>query len=372
MFDAIPSMPPDPVLGLMAEFSALSHPHKVNLGIGIYRDEQGLSLPFEAIILAEKKLQSESLSKDYLPIEGDPEYVSLASRLVLGDWAKDPTVISLQTVGGTSALNTAAKLLKQAGYDTIALPNPTWPNHPAIFKAEGLNVISYPHGDIQALKSLPKGCVVLVHAACHNPTGSDPSKKEWEAIFEAVHEIKGALLFDNAYLGFGNGLEADAWALQKAFSHPLPVIVATSFSKTFGLYGERVGLLSIKCASETESKRVLSFLKTLVRVTYSNPPLQGERLVKTILHDQGLKSLWENELQIRRERIRNIRKEFSDLFPEWEKGHGFFGMTGLSPEAIDRLKKDYGILMQSSGRVNLSGINEGNRRYVKEAFRSVL
>jgi aromatic-amino-acid transaminase len=291
---------------------------------------------------------------------------------VLGSHAQDPAVISLQTVGGTSALNTAAKLLKRAGYETVFLPEPTWPNHPAIFKAEGLNVLFYRHGDLASLRALPKGGVLLVHAACHNPTGVDPSQDDWEKIFAWVQENQGTILFDNAYLGFGNGLEADAWALRKAFTHSFPVLVATSFSKTFGLYGERIGLLSLKCASKSEAERVLSFLKTVVRSTYSNPPLQGERLVTTVLQQPGLKAVWENELQNRRERIQQIRVDFSDLFPAWKKGYGFFAMTGFAPETIEQLKQSHGVLMQSSGRVNLSGINEGNIESVKKAFRSVL
>lgn len=343
MFDAIPARPEDPVLGMMAEFNQLQHPHKVNLGVGIY---QG-SKVFEAVQIAEKELLAQNLPKDYLPIEGDPHFIQAASQLVLGPYFEDDRHFSVQAVGGTSALSLGAALLFQAGYKTVSYTEPTWPNHPAIFKRQG-----FEYGD---------GDVILAQAACHNPTGIDPSQEAWEALFDK----KPLIFFDNAYQGFGEGLEADVWPIREALRRQLPCLIATSFSKNFGLYGERVALLTVACKAPEEKRRVLSYLKTLIRTDYSNPPLQGARIVSHILRSPTLSTLWEKELTAMRERLASLRQKME--LP----GKGLFAMTGFTLEQVERLKVEFGIVMLKNGRINLSGLTAQTLDYVKDAFKRV-
>lgn len=372
MFEALPLMPVDPVLGLMAEFKALKGLKKVNLGVGIYRDEEGLSPPFKAVVEAEKFLALEALPKDYLPIDGSPEFIKAASRLVWGALAEREGMVSLQSVGGTSALNTAARLLRAAGVKTLHIPDKTWANHKGIFEGEGFALNPYGHLDWARLNALPEKSVVLFHAACHNPTGRDPTKGEWENFFKTALKRGYTLIFDNAYQGFGEGLEEDAWAYRKASEMNIPSIVTTSFSKNFGLYGERVGLLTLSLRDQKEAERTLSYAKACVRAIYSNPPLQGARIIQKILSTPELNALWKEELEARRERIVNVRESLKDLFPSLTHEKGFFTLLPITPEQTERLKEEFSVLVMRTGRANLSGINDSNLAYVKEAFRKVL
>lgn len=359
-------------MGLSTEFKKLSIPRKVNLGVGIYRDEKGLSTPFKSVQTVEKQLAEEMLLKDYLPIEGDTDFIELTKRLVLGDLANDPKIVSLQTVGGTSALNTTAKLIRAAGVKQIHLPDKTWPNHPAIFEGEGLSLNLYSHLDWARLLSLPEKSAILVHAACHNPTGLDPTKGEWETFLREAKARNYLLIFDNAYQGFGEGLEEDAWAFRESIRRGITTIITTSFSKNFGLYGERVGLLSIALPTENQATKVFSFVKSLIRGVYSNPPLQGQRIITAILSSETLKADWEMELETRRQRIVQVRKDLSKVFPTVNQEKGFFSLLPLSLDQIERLKEEFGLLIVKSGRINVSGINSDNFEYVTQALRQVL
>lgn len=359
MFRSIPQMPEDAVLGMTKEFNNLPHPQKINLGVGIYQTEESLSKVFDAVQIAEGELVEEKLSKDYAPIEGDPTYLKVATQLILGPHAEHPHLFSVQTVGGTSALRLGASLLKRAGFETCWLSDPTWPNHPNIFKAEGFQIASYPYPFFQGLPSVASNAFVVVQTACHNPTGLDPTHEEWSRLFEK----RPFLFFDSAYQGFGDGLEADAWPFREAIRRQLPCLIASSFSKNFGLYGERVGLLTVLCSSPEEKGRVLSFVKTLIRTSYSNPPLQGARIVAHILRSPRLRRLWEEELEAMRMRLTHLRQELGV-----EGGKGLFVLTGFDATKIEALKSSYGLVMLKNGRINLSGLNKNNLSFVKKVF----
>lgn len=372
MFETIPEVPEDVVLGLVREFQAMTHDPKVNLGVGIYLTDEGTSKAFDAVSSAEKEMAELRAPKDYRPIGGDPDYLLLAQKLVLGDLLDDSSedlhLGSVQTAGGTSALNLGARLLKQAGYRTLFLPNPTWPNHAPIFKELGMEIHFYSYPLFEGLKAIPEKAIVILHAACHNPTGIDPEKDEWKEVFEHLLKKQAILFFDNAYQGFGRNLEDDAWAMQESLRRGLKTVIATSFSKNFGLYGERVGLLTLATESTREKDRVMSFMKSLIRTTYSNPPMHGSEIVKRLLSTPSLKKAWREELEAMQNRLVFIREELASLFPGITKGKGLFFLSDFSPEQIAALKNE-GILMLKTGRINLSGLNRSNLDYVKKVFK---
>lgn len=375
MFNELKLYPEDPVLGLSQKFKMDPHPDKINLGVGIYLNSEGKSTPFKAILEAEKNLPSHH---DYLPIEGDREF--LAAFDAVQGFNQD--LIQCQVPGGTGGLYLGGKLLKEAGYQKIALSDPTWPNHSMIFERTPFEISSYPYYDpegkkikidefLSFLKKSPAQ-IILLQLTCHNPTGIDPTLNEWRMIFEAMAENNHIPFFDNAYQGFSAPFHEALEPLKIWLKKDLPFLMATSFSKNFGLYNDRAGILTVKTKSE-DKDRVLSVLKRWIRVTYSNPPARGSDLIKRVWSNQSLFEMWRQELSERRERINQIRRALAEKLnmPFIENQKGLFSILGLTLDKVQALQKGYGIIMMDSSRINITGLNDLNLQKAIEAIQSV-
>lgn len=376
MFDSLNLYPEDPVLGLSRKFKENPHPEKINLGVGIYLDGEGKSTPFKAIKEAEKKAPS---SHDYLPIEGDPQFLAAFNQLQ----GFDDDLIHVQSLGGTGALFLGAKLLREAGSQKIALSDPTWPNHPMIFERTPLEFNFYPYYDpltktlrieefLKFLHIIPSQ-TILLQLTCHNPTGVDPTLEEWQRIFDKMEEKGHIPFFDNAYQGFSAPFNQALEPLRIWLKKDRPFLMATSFSKNFGLYNDRIGVLTVK-TSLKDKEKALSALKRWVRVTYSNPPVHGAFLIREILSNPVLKKMWEDELNERRERIFSVRQDLSTKikgdFSFIVKQKGLFSLLGLSKASVDALEKEFGIVMMDSSRINLTGLNSKNLEKAAKAISS--
>lgn len=389
MFETLELLPNDPVLGIPALFNKDTHPKKVNLSVGAYQDGEGRAYVLESIRDVEKILSEQHLLKNYLPIEGDQEFIKLSGALVFGEKGKTP-FFGAQTVGGTSALRLGGDLLERSHISVIALSNPSWPNHAPVFKQSGLQVIEYPYYDqethqinfplfLDALQKMPARTAVLLHACCHNPTGMDLNQKQWQQTAEVIKSRGLIPFFDFAYQGFGESLEADAYAVRLFAEMGIEMLVASSFSKNMGLYGERAGFFAVLMEQAVQD-RVASQVKQLIRCNYSNPPLHPARLVSTILKDPDLKKGWERELNTMRDRVQCMRealafglasqgaqRDFSFLMRQ----RGVFSFSGLTPSEVDRLRKDWGIYLLDNGRMNVAGLNQGNLDTVIKAIIAV-
>lgn len=380
-FDALELLPPDPIFGLTTAFNGDPRPEKINLGVGIYKDERGASYVLPTVRRAEKLLLEQKLSKDYSPIPGPKEYRKAVEELIFGKASSNISVA--QTVGGTGALTVGGELLKKVGTGKIYLPDPTWANHSKIFGHAGLEIVKYPYYDrerheiaftglCEVISAMQRGDAILLHGCCHNPTGRDPSLDQWKEIAKRVRERGVIPFFDLAYQGLGRGLEHDVEAIRYFALEGHEMLVASSFSKNFGLYGERAGALSVVTSSEECSERVGSQVKRLIRSNHSMGALQGQRIVTMILGTPELRSEWEKELETMRQRINGMRLRLVEEF-EFMKGHlGMFSFTGLSPEQVDRLRDEKAVYMPRSGRINLAGLNDGNCDVVIDAVRGVL
>lgn len=384
-FDQLPFIPEDPILSLSFKFLADPRPTKVNLGVGVYRGEDLAPYVPSSVRKAEALLLQENLNKEYLPIQGDPAFNTAVAELILGSLPENLFVTT--AVGGTGALRLAGSFLHQQVTQKIFLPDPTWDNHDRIFSSAGLICSYYPHsspkgldfeGVLGALHAAPPKTAVLFHACCHNPSGYDPTLEQWDQIASCCLKKELFPLFDLAYQGFGSSLEEDVAVCRLFLKRGLTFFIATSLSKSFGLYGERVGALLALCSSPEEVKRVGSQLKFLIRGAYSNPPLQGERIVVRILRDAKLRALWESEVAGMRQRIRSMREAFVAAL----KGRGLevsflleqrgmFLYTELKKEQIVQLTNDFGIYLPSNGRINAAGLNSINLPYVADAIASV-
>ena len=389
MFNTLELLPPDPVLGIPLLFQQDSHPKKVNLSVGAYQDGEGKSYVLEAIRDAEQKLGSQKLLKNYLPIEGDPEFIDLAARLILGDFDQEQ-FFGAQCVGGTSALRLGADLLVRNKVSVIALSDPSWPNHAPIFKQAGLEGVEYPYYNpethqiefsrwLDSLKKLPRSSAVLLQGCCHNPTGIDPTLEQWGELCKTMQDLQLLPFFDFAYQGFGEGIEPDAKAIRLFAQQGVEMLIASSFSKNMGLYGERAGFLAVLMDRSSKGK-VASQVKQLIRSNYSNPPVHPARLAATLLKDPELKKEWERELSTMRERIQCMRealafglaaagaqKDFSFLLRQ----KGVFSYSGFNHDEVQRLRKDWGIYLLGNGRMNVAGLNSGNLDSVIKAMTAV-
>jgi len=384
MFENVAPAPPDPILGLSETFQRDPTPGKINLSIGVYKDAAGRTPVLASVKAAEERLLSGETSKGYLSIEGSPEYAARVQELLFGaghEAMVSKRVVTAHTPGGTGGLRVAADLLRKiAPQASVWMSDPTWPNHPSIFQAAGIAVRTYPYFDaatnslaidrlLAALEQIPAGDVVLLHGCCHNPTGVDPTAGQWGKIAEVVARRGLFPLLDFAYQGFANGLREDAAGLETLCQPGRELLVASSFSKNFGLYNERVGALSIVAKTPESAAAALSHLKVCVRVNYSNPPAHGAAIVSTILGDAALRAEWETELAEMRNRINGMRK----LFAEKLTGRGFdrdlsfitqqrgmFSFSGLTPSQVEALKKEHAIYIVGSGRINVAGITADN------------
>lgn len=394
MFENAPVNPPDAVFGLNGLFKADPNEHKVSLTVGVYRDENGQTPLMKAVGEAEKILAERKGGRSYLPIDGMPDYCDKAGRMVLGPVADSVHWQTSQTPGGTGGLRVGAELLRSSvGIDTIWMSNPTWANHAKIFGRANYTVKQYDYLDERGvaldftsmMKSLTKaktGEAILLHAACHNPTGVDLEPDQWNELLQFVADRGLIPFFDFAYQGFGNGLDEDAQPIRDYLAAGnREAIICNSFSKNFGLYGERVGGLTIVTTSDDASKAMQSQIKTTIRTMYSNPPTHGCAIVNTILSDETLRSSWETELTQMRQRISGLRKSFVDTMNELAPDHdfdfvmkqnGMFSYSGLSKTQAEKLRNEYSIYILDSGRINVVGINAANRDYVCKAIASVL
>lgn len=396
MFERVSAAPADPILGLDESFAADTRPNKVNLGVGVFMNDAGVTPVLDTVKQAEARLVQEETTKSYLAISGDREYGRQVQALLFGQSSSiitDQRARTAQTPGGTGALRLAGEFLKtQLGVHTIHVSDPTWANHGNVFKSAGLSVASYRYYDadhysldfdgmLTDLAKVPAGDAVMLHGCCHNPTGVDPSPEQWQQLADVAAERGFAVLFDFAYQGFAKGMDEDAFGL-RAFAAKMPeLLVASSFSKNFGLYNERVGAMTLVANSSEIAESAFSQIKTLARGNYSNPPAHGAKVVATILTDDKLRSAWTEEVAYMRDHIQQLRdlmvaklaergakRDFSFI----SRQNGMFSFTGLTPEQVKTLQQEHGLYMVGSGRINVAGMSRSNIDAVCDAIVAVL
>jgi aromatic-amino-acid transaminase len=396
LFSAVELAPRDPILGLNEAFNADSRTTKVNLGVGVYTNEEGKIPLLRAVRDAEKARVEAALPRGYLPIEGIAAYDAAVQKLLLGNDSPliaAGRVVTVQALGGTGALKIGADFLKRVNPNAkVAISDPSWENHRALFESAGFDVVAYPYYDAQtngvsvdgmlsALNSYTPGTVVVLHACCHNPTGVDLTDRQWQQIVAVVKERQLVPFLDIAYQGFGDDIEADAAAVRLFAASELNVFVSSSFSKSFSLYGERIGALSIVTNSKDETARVLSQLKRVIRTNYSNPPTHGGSVVAAVLGSPELRATWEQELGQMRDRIRTMRSGLVERlkaanvdrdFGFVNAQRGMFSYSGLSTTQVDRLREEFGIYAVSTGRICVAALNTRNIDVVANAIAHVL
>lgn len=392
-FANVARVPGDPILGLMDAYRADSHPAKLDLGVGVYKDAQGLTSIPHAVKLAEQRLLDSETTKTYVGGHGDALFGSLLSQLVLG--ADNPLLIeraaATQTPGGTGALRLSADFIAQClPGKGIWLSDPTWPIHESIFAAAGLRVGHYPYvgadnqlnveAMLAALSHVPKGDVVLLHACCHNPTGFDLTPRDWKRVLEIVKARDLLPLIDFAYQGFGDGLEQDAWAVRLFASECTELLITSSCSKNFGLYRERTGALIVCAHTAQKLQDVRSQLAFIARNLWSTPPAHGAAVVATILADHELKALWASELEGMRKRVASLRSGLvdalrphglADRFAHIAEQRGMFSYTGLTPQQVQRLRDEFSVYMVGSGRANMAGLDANRLDQLAKAIATV-
>ena len=396
MFEHLDAVPPDPILGILAAYAADTNPRKIDLGIGVYRDETGNTPILQSVVKAEKTLIATQTTKSYLGPPGVAGFNGAMGELIFGRDSEAITrgrVRTIQTPGGTAALRVGADLIRHTRPETVIwASDPTWANHLALFPAASLPMDSYPYFDeinsdlryndmMEALKKRGAGDVVLFHACCHNPCGVSPDPSQWESITDLAAERGFTPMVDMAYLGFERGVEEDSLAV-RLFSQKCPeVIVASSCSKNFAVYRERVGALSIVCENEQKAADVETVIHSLTRKNYSMPPTHGPGIIDIILHSNELTELWLSEVNVMRNRINGLRKTLvekitasgiSKDFSFLERQSGMFSFLGLSVEQVGRLKSEFAIYTVNSARVNVASFNQGNMDYFIEALATVL
>jgi aspartate/tyrosine/aromatic aminotransferase len=388
--------PPDPILGLAESFKADTRQNKVNLSVGVYVDDSGVTPVIPSVLEAERRLLAKAGSKGYLPIDGRPAYKAAIRDLVFGpdhEIVASGRSATAETPGGTGALRVAADFLLQTGANkTIWLSEPTWPNHPQLFTLAGFSIKTYPYLDesgrglevskmLAALRSATPGDVVLLHGSCHNPSGVDPDQDTWAAIGEVIAERELLPIVDFAYQGFGFGLREDADWLAGLARPGLEFLVCTSYSKNFALYNERVGALTIVAADAARAAAALSHLKIAIRSNYSNPPAHGADIVETILTDAALRAQWEVDLAGMRNRILGNRVMLVDglvaakVPGNWEPlrhQRGMFALLGLSADQVTRLRDEFAVYVVSRGRINVAGLTAANLPHVISSVKAVI
>ncbi|MDO5682922.1 MAG: amino acid aminotransferase [Propionibacteriaceae bacterium] len=384
--------PRDPILGLTEAFNADERATKVNLGVGVYTDENGKVPLLECVRRADDLIAQGRKPWGYLPIDGLKAYDDAVANLVFADVVARERLAVVQSLGGTGGLKVAADFLHQANPNAaVMISDPSWENHRALFTRAGFTVESYPYYDaatrsvnfagmLDALNAAAAGTIVILHACCHNPTGYDLTPEQWDQVREVVVERGLVPLLDMAYQGFANSITEDVAAVRAFADAGIPVFVTTSFSKTFSLYGERVGALSVVCTDADEAKRVLSQLKIVVRTNYSNPPSHGAQIVAHVLADPELRQLWETELGGMRERIKAMRVGLRDGLaaanPDADADYivtqnGMFSYSGLSKDQMVRLREEFGVYGLDSGRICVAALNERNLPQVVDAIAQV-
>ncbi|WP_372375365.1 aromatic amino acid transaminase [Xanthomonas axonopodis pv. cajani] len=394
-FANVEQVPGDPILGLTEAYNADSRPNKVNLGVGIYYDENGRIPLLRAVHKIEQQLAQDAKPRGYLPIDGLAAYDKATQELLFGADSALVTsgrVATSQTVGGSGALRVGADLLKKLlPTATIAISNPSWENHRAVFGAAGFEVVDYTYFDaathglnfdgmLADLAKLEPGTVVLLHACCHNPTGADLSREQWKQVAGLLKERNLFPFVDIAYQGFDKGIEADAYAVRLLAAEGIDsYVVASSYSKSFSLYGERVGALSVVSATAAEARAVQSQVKRIIRTIYSSPSTHGAALVAGVLTSPELRDLWEQELTDMRERIHSLRAGLVEKLatlgaPEFDfiqRQAGMFSYSGLTKTQVDRLRDEFAIYAVGTGRICVAALSQRNLDYVAQAVATV-
>lgn len=396
MFETLEMAPADPILGLTAAYNEDTRPDRINLGVGVYKDGEGNTPVFNSVKEAEARILDGQTTKDYLPISGGPEYAAAVQALLFGPEHEIVTGKRAATVhapGGTGGLRVAGDFIHKLYPEArIWLSDPTWANHPNIYNHAGVAVETYPYfkketNDLDfdtmrdALKSVPKGDVVLLHGCCHNPTGIDPTPGQWAQIADVAGARGWIPLVDFAYHGLGDGLEQDRRGLMAFCRSDVELMVSSSFSKNFGLYNERVGALTLVASSAEAASALMSQVMICIRANYSNPPAHGAAIVTEVLNDSRLRVQWEREVAEMRNRINRMRALFVDTlerngvrrdFSFIARQRGMFSFSGLNSRQVDALREEYAIYMVGSGRINVAGITEANVDYLCESIATVL
>ncbi len=396
MFSAVEMAPRDPILGLNEQFSVDTNPQKVNLGVGVYYDDNG-KLPLLACVQkAEQAMMEKPAARGYLPIDGIAAYDAAVQTLVFGASSASvqaKRVATVQCLGGTGGLKVGADFLKRLNPTAkVLISDPSWENHKALFTQAGFSVETYPYYDAQALgvnfpqmiaalEAAAAGTIVVLHACCHNPTGYDITPSQWDQVVKAVKTKNLTAFLDMAYQGFGHGISEDGAVIDKFVKADLSFFVATSFSKSFSLYGERVGALSVHCDSADEASKVLSQLKIAIRTNYSNPPIHGGSVVAAVLNNPEWRKLWESELTEMRVRIKAMRQKLVDGLKaagvKRDMGFitqqiGMFSYSGLTKDQMVRLRTEFGVYGTDTGRMCVAALNSKNIDYVCASIAKVL
>ena len=396
LFSAVEMAPRDPILGINEAFAADTHPNKVNLGVGVYYDDNGKLPLLQCVQAAEKLMMDSPKPRGYLPIDGIAAYDSAVKSLVFGaesEPVKSGRIATAQGIGGTGGLKIGADFLKKLKPNAIVLiSDPSWENHRALFTQAGFDVQSHPYYDaakrginfdgmLAALNAAAAGTIVVLHACCHNPTGYDITPEQWDQVIAVVKARELTPFLDMAYQGFGHGIVEDGAAVTKFVAAGLSFFVSTSFSKSFSLYGERVGALSVLCASKEEADRVLSQLKVVIRTNYSNPQIHGGTVVANVLNTPALRAQWEGELTEMRLRIKAMRQKLVDGLTaagvEQDMSFitdqiGMFSYSGLSKDQMQRLRSEFGVYGTDAGRMCVAALNSKNIDHVCASIAKVV
>ncbi len=396
LFSAVELAPRDPILGLNEQFAADTNPAKVNLGVGVYYDENGKLPLLECVQAAEQAMMQAPKARGYLPIDGIVAYDNAVKSLVFGadsEAVKSGRVATVQALGGTGGLKLGADFLKKLSPNAkVLISDPSWENHLALFRNANFEVASYPYYDaakrginfegmLAALNAAEPGTIVVLHACCHNPTGYDITPAQWDQVVAACKARQLTPFLDMAYQGFGHGITEDGAAVQKFVAAGMVFLVSTSFSKSFSLYGERVGALSVLCTDKEEAARVLSQLKIVIRTNYSNPPTHGGSVVAAVLNDPALRAVWEKELAGMRVRIKAMREQLvaglkaagvqQDMSFITQQ-IGMFSYSGLSKDQMVRLRNEFGVYGTDTGRMCVAALNGKNIGHVCASIAKVL
>jgi aromatic-amino-acid transaminase len=396
LFTAVEMAPRDPILGLNEQFAADTHAHKVNLGVGVYYDDNGKLPLLQCVQAAEKRMAEKPSPRGYLPIDGIAAYDSAVKALVFGadsEPVRSGRVATVQAIGGTGGLKIGADFLKRLSPGAkVLISDPSWENHRALFSGAGFAVEAYPYYDaakrgidfagmLAALQGAPAGTIVVLHACCHNPTGYDISASQWDEVIAAVKSRNLVAFLDMAYQGFGHGIAEDGAVIGRFVAAGLSILVSTSFSKSFSLYGERVGALSVLCQDKQEADRVLSQLKITIRTNYSNPPTHGGAIVAAVLGTPELRAQWEQELAEMRVRIKQMRHKLVDGLKaagvKQDMGFitsqiGMFSYSGLSKDQMVRLRTEFGVYGTDTGRMCVAALNSKNIDHVCASIAKVV
>jgi aromatic-amino-acid transaminase len=396
LFSAVEMAPRDPILGLNEQFAADSNPNKVNLGVGVYYDDDGKLPLLKCVQTVEKQMADNPKPRGYLPMDGVAAYDAAVKALVFGadsEPVKSGRIATAQGIGGTGGLKIGADFLKKVSPDAkVLISDPSWENHRALFTQAGFKVETYPYYDaakrgvnfdgmLTALQTAPEGTIVVLHACCHNPTGYDITPAQWDQVIAAVKARNLTPFLDMAYQGFGHGIAEDGAVIGKFVAAGLNFFVSTSFSKSFSLYGERVGALSVLCQNKEEADRVMSQLKIVIRTNYSNPQIHGATVVATVLNTPALRAQWEQELAEMRVRIKAMRQALVDGLKaagvkqdmSFITGQiGMFSYSGLTKDQMVRLRNEFGVYGTDTGRMCVAALNSKNIAHVCASIAKVL